>query len=204
MGILRMLLVVVVGTGVVGCSGTTVAPGGEAGAGAGGNGAAHVSAQAAFTIGVGPSAVQAGTSCPVFGESYELGSPGPSELIPGTSVADGDNGAMISCSVTGADAGPYRFSGSIHATTAQGEPVNLTFTDGSVGRTEQGSATVTVYASQLAGTLVSQMPCDVLAIQAQVKPGAVWARFSCSEVSRGPTADCAVSGYFVLENCEGS
>ncbi len=208
---MKILGVLAVGmaVGVAGCSGSTDAPAGNGGAGGAsgggsGGGVAQLPAQAAFKINLGKPALQIGTTCPVAGMSYELGAPGPSEVSPGTSIVGGMNGAVISCAVTGASGGPWKFSGSIHGNTSSNDPVTLTFSNGSVDITGNGQATVAVFTPQLAGTLTSTMPCQVAVINSQVKGGSVWAEFACGEVTSPPSSDCGINGYFVLENCEGS
>ena len=206
---MRILGVLVFGIalGVAGCSSSSDAPmaaGGAAGAAGSGGAAAHVPSQAAIKLNLGPPALQIGTSCPSGVTSYELGSPGPSETNPGTSIVDGAAGAVISCSVTGSGTGPFKFSASIHGTTATGDPITFVLSDGSVDLADMGSTTVSLFTPQLASTLTSGMPCQVAVVNEQVKGGSLWAEFACGEITSEPSADCAINGYFVLENCDGS
>ena len=195
---------------VAGCSGgSTDSPAGSGGAGGAsgaGGGTAKLPARAGFSITLTKPSIQIGTACPVDSQTYQLGAPqAPSLLDPGQTVVDGDAGAALSCSVSGpAPNGPYHFSGSVHATSLTGEPVTLVLTNGTLDITYNGTASVSVYTPQLAGTFSSSMACRVQAINSQAKAGSIWAQFACGEITNPPSGDCGVSGEFVLENCDGS
>jgi hypothetical protein len=196
------------------CAGTSDSKSGEAGAGGaagaasnpasgGSSGAdAALPAQGAFSVLVtAPSATVNGTACPVSGTKYGLGSPPPTALDPGQSIVSDHDGSVISCSVRGRP--PLTFGGSLHGTTSTGDPVTLVLTDGTLAGNE-GTANLSFFAPQLASQFTSSTPCRVSVVAGQVKPGSIWASFSCDVLSSPPSGLCSASGVFVLENCDGS
>jgi hypothetical protein len=164
-------------------------------------------AQGAITLSVTtPSQPVPAMMCPVPGKQYLVGSKGnaPTETDPGESLIDGD-GATVSCSVHGS--GPYTFSGSLHASTTEGDPITVTFTGGTVDADKKtGSVSVNLYTPQLAGNFDSgSTPCTVTVINGQVKNGSIWAQFSCPSVASPPSNLCGIgTSTFVFENCDGS
>jgi hypothetical protein len=135
----------------------------------------------------------------------------PSPTDPGQSVVDGDSGTNVSCSVHGK--GPFTFSGSIHATSADEakDPITVTFSNGAVNADKTtGTADVQVFTPQLAGTFSSgSTPCTVTVINSQIKGGSIWATFSCPSLTQPPSGVCSSgvapsTSTFVFENCDGS
>ena len=167
-------------------------------------------AQAAITLSiakpVGTAAVP-GKDCGVT-QTYQVGDPTPPNTIThGDSVIDGDKGASVACSVRGK--GPFTFSGSVHAAALDSNknPITVTFTDGQVGADMlNGTATVSVFTPQLAGTFNSEPgACKISVLHGQIKPGSIWATFSCPGISAPPALLCAISeSVIVFENCDGS
>jgi len=133
---------------------------------------------------------------------YQIGAPqAPSQTDPGASVVSGDGGSQISCTVKGQ--GPFSFSGSLHATTGQGDPISISFANGTIGADYTGTADVGVYSPELSGIFAS-VACTMTVENEQVKPGALWAAFQCPAITSPPSGLCAVQGVVVFENCEGS
>ena len=179
-------------------------------------------AQAAITLQVGgPS-----NTCPEPGNVYPVGrlindpsdptgkrkiAQAPSSTDPGQSVVDGESGTTVSCSVRGN--GPYTFSGSLHATSADEmkDPITVTFNNGVVNSDKAtGTVAVTVFTPQLDGQFTSgSTPCTLTVINQQVKGGSIWANFSCPSLTQAPSGVCS-SGVapsvstVVFENCDGS
>jgi hypothetical protein len=183
--------------------------GGSSGLSGGGGtaGAAALPGQGAISLQIGgPS-----STCPEPGQVYPVGKPAPSATDPGQSVVDGVGDTNISCSVRGT--GPYTFSGSLHATSSDGnrDPITVTFSNGVIDANRTtGTATVTVFTPQLSASFASgSTPCTVEVINQQVKGGSIWANFSCPSLTSPPSGACA-SGVapsvstFVFENCDGS
>ena len=154
-----------------------------------------------------PSSGVSGTSCPVPGRTYEIGNPAPTQSGPGESAIDGDKGASVKCSVKGN--GPFTFSGTLNARNNEDKtPVSITFVDGQVGA-DKNSGTVSVIVSTL--DLSSPFSsaagaCTVNVINQQIKPGSIWATFSCPSITTPPSGRCTIGGnsVFVFENCEGT
>jgi hypothetical protein len=190
-----------------GCSdsGASAGAGGASGTGFAGNGGAlPLPNQGSVTLTVARSLNPSnGQACPVPGQTYPAGQPAPTNLDPGGALVDGEDGAQVTCSVHGA--GPFTFSGSLQATTTDGasDPVHVAFTQGSIGADLTGTADVSVYTPQLAGNF-SGVSCQVQVIGSQIKAGSMWASFSCPSLVEPPSSQCAASGVFVFENCDGS
>jgi hypothetical protein len=135
----------------------------------------------------------------------------PSESDPGQSVVDGEGGTKISCSVRGK--GPFTFSGSLQATSADEakDLITITFSNGVVNEDKTtGTVSVQVFTTQLAGQFASgSTPCTVKVINQQIKGGSIWADFSCPSLTQPPSGACSSgvapsTSTFVFENCDGS
>ncbi|HEY5374580.1 MAG TPA: hypothetical protein VIK01_12910 [Polyangiaceae bacterium] len=130
----------------------------------------------------------------------------PSGTDPGESVVDGEGGAKISCSVRGK--GPFTFSGSLQATSADEakDLISITFSNGVVNDDKTtGTVSVQVFTTQLAGQFASgSTPCTVSVINQQIKGGSIWANFSCPSLTQPPSGVCSSASTFVFENCDGS
>jgi len=179
---------------------------GGAGSGSGGQ-AGSAPAQGNLTISVQPPSTGAAT-CPVLGKTYVLGNPkGPNSVQPGDRLIDGEQGAIIQCSVHGT--GPYTFFGTLSGVTSELEQLTLGITDGVVDAQKQtGTATMVVNTPSLAGSFASPVGgCTISVIAQNVRPGSLWATASCPTITDPSTGKvCAVGAMttFVLENCDGS
>lgn len=118
---------------------------------------------------------------------------------------NGEKGAKVSCTVKGGANG-FTFSGQI-LLGGRG----LQISNGTLGPTKTGTATITVSNSERLSPaqLISpaDVPCTVSAAQVggnnlQVAAGNIWATFDCPQVNLPPTSSCGADGVFVLENCE--
>lgn len=120
------------------------------------------------------------------------------ERAPGNMVTDASDGYGVRCTVRKGGGG-YQITGSVDGNfsaftiTAQVEegdgnytgPGNVAFVDPGSGNVESSTCTVTVTADQ------------------QVKPGAVWGNFSCTDsVHESGKASCNFSGSFVFDRCD--
>lgn len=154
-------------------------------------------------------------SCPVnAGKGYKVGATAkdgtvqaPTAISPGESVIDGEGGTTVSCSVRKQGDGTYAFSGSLQASSSEHDPITVTITNGSIGADlKMGTASVSVYTPQLAGTFASgATPCTFNVINNQVKGGAIWATFSCPTIAQPPAQSCKVDpSTIVFGNCSGS
>jgi hypothetical protein len=166
-------------------------------------------AQGAITLSVRlPTSTVNGT-CPDSGTTYYVGAPNaPTTGSPGNSLVDGDKGAHIGCSVK-ASGGGFAFSGSLAASTTQGAPfpITVTFSNGVVDASGNGTADIGVYTPKLSATYTSTAACTVkvLGSPLQVKGGSIWASFSCPSITYPPMNLCEVgSSVVVFENCDGS
>jgi len=216
-------LLVSAGTAIVGCSGHNVSADGTAGShadggtagsptgshangGAGGAAALRL-AQGNLTLSVQKSTA-ANSNCPTSGKTYVLGAPtGPSGVSAGDRLIDGENGSSIHCSVRGS--GPYTFDGTISGTSSENATAKVTITNGVISADgQQGTATISVFTPDLAGTFSSaEGGCAVSVVNQQIKHGSMWAMFSCPSVTlpaSGQACSLGAISAFVLENCDGS
>ena len=164
-------------------------------------------AQGAISLSVGkPTTAVSQMTCPDSGHSYTVysGSVEPSKNSPGESVINGDNGSSISCSVR-ASGGGFAFSGSFTGVTKDSNhyPITVSFSDGVVDANKvSGTASVSVLTPVLAATFGSTAPCKITVINSQVKPGSIYATFSCPTISSPPSGLCSVNAsVIVFENC---
>jgi hypothetical protein len=116
-------------------------------------------------------------------------------------VVDGENGASVSCSVSGSST--FTFSGEVRS-GAKG----IRFASGTLGADLKGTAVITIIDSTRLSTPLASpgATCVIDAAAAannrfQVKGGSIWASYSCPTVEAPPTDACAADGIFVLENC---
>ena len=176
-------------------------------------------AQGAATLGLYDAQDASSGSCPIIGgKSYQVGAKkkvgtvtmvqAPNTLTPGLSVIDGESGTSVSCSVKKTSAGTYAFSGSLHASTGENDPITVTIVNGTIAADQvMGSGEVSIFTPQLAGTFDSgATPCAFTVINKQVKGGSIWASFSCPSIAQPPSHACSVvnSSVIVFENCSGS
>jgi hypothetical protein len=83
----------------------------------------------------------------------------------------------------------------------------LEITNGQLTNNMQGTARVTVSNSMGLSSALTSTPPDCTVTVAvtdkgpQVKPGSLWASFSCPSVEHAPGEACGAKGVFVLENC---
>lgn len=188
--------------------------GGSPGDGTGGSGATAAAAGALLaegnlTLMVQPPTSTSAGNCPVPGRTYVIGNPkGPDRSSPGDRLTDGENGAKIKCSVTGS--GPFAVSATIQGTTQEtpADRVSLIIKDGVIDAdTQTGTASVSVFTPQLAGTF-SGGDCTLSVINQNIKAGSLWASVTCPAISdpSAPGQACSVGqlSTFVIENCDGS
>jgi predicted RNA-binding Zn-ribbon protein involved in translation (DUF1610 family) len=159
-----------------------------------------------------PSVTTNGLGCPDSGNTFYIARDTNSRASLtsyGESVIDGDKGAKISCSVRASGAG-FVFTGSFTGTTLDGDhpPVTITFDNGVIGDDKvNGTASITVREPNLGGTFSSDAPCPITVLGGAIKPGSMWAKFSCptlGDPSRAPTPVCAVGdSAIVFGNCDG-
>ena len=120
----------------------------------------------------------------------------PSELV----VVNRAEGADVQCTVRASGDG-YQVSLMISR-----QPYVLLQVTGNIGPTG-GTVTIGESAELGGGTTINDTKCNV-SIQPNVgtvKPGAIWARFTCDNATvRGDPsgAACKIEGAFIFENCE--
>ena len=161
-------------------------------------------AQGAFSLYITTPAA-AGGPCPVARTSSSIPLvDGPDGLRADNyqqNVIDGNEGAVVSCSVSGTST--FAFEGVLEQAGRSFELSN-----GVLSVDRRGSADITLVDSQLLPTaFLSSTPCTVDAVKSpfnnfQVKPGSMWARFDCAVVEAAPGAACAANGFVVFENCD--
>ncbi|HEY2405020.1 MAG TPA: hypothetical protein VGI10_03410 [Polyangiaceae bacterium] len=176
-------------------------------AGAGGVGTGGTSgigsrppAQGSLTLAIGlANPATPGYACPISGKSYALGDPPPTQTSAGIPLIDGQ-GVSVTCSVIGN--GSYAFNATLSG-QATGGAVQVAFSAPMVGTKGSSSATASVYTSDLADTLASDQasPCSVSVLADQIKPGVLWAGFSCPSLKSAPSTECAAQGLFVFQDC---
>jgi hypothetical protein len=149
-----------------------------------------------------PSPLPPGKACPTsagFTSELPAGN-GPTASNYPAHVVDGEDGAAVSCRVAGDST--FEISGKVQLAGRA-----LLIEDGVVSADEPGSASITVVDSERLATGLRGTTC-VLSVEAdapsnlQIKPGSVWASFSCPSVESAPSDYCQASGFFVLENCD--
>lgn len=159
--------------------------------------------QGAFIVQVGAvSPPVAGKACPTgTAFSYDvpavLGS-APTEALDRDTylhyVIDGDANASVKCKVQGAST--FTFEGSI---TQSGTGFGLT--EGTLAVDKKGVARITLSNSEHLSSSLSSPSASCTIEAVQIKPGAMWAGFSCPSVEQPPSDQCGAQGTFVLENC---
>lgn len=149
-----------------------------------------------------PSPLPAGKACPTgagFTSELPAGN-GPTASSYLEHVVDGEGGAAVSCRVAGDTT--FEISGRVQLAGRA-----LRIEDGIVSADEPGTASITIIDSERLTTALRGPSC-VLSLEAdapsslQIKPGSVWASFSCPSVESAPSDYCQASGFFVLENCD--
>ena len=142
-------------------------------------------------------------ACPTSPVTRTIGEPGPDSMGvagKGGPIFDGEKGVKANCTVAG---GP-QFN---VATSISGGGMSFNM-NGSVSSAGTGTATISLYNSDLAGQFSSAAGgCTVTPIQTgqgfQVKPGAMWAAFNCPMiVGQLATEICRLQGEVVIENCD--
>ncbi|MFZ5889846.1 MAG: hypothetical protein ACOY0T_02170 [Myxococcota bacterium] len=151
--------------------------------------------------------VSATGACGVVGAQPpdDVGNPPPdhSKGISGKRVYDGEGGVSASCSVKGA--GPWQISTRIASNNPR---VTFLIDNGVINTDGSGTGSISLSTQAIANSVSSPpgSPCTLTAIESgdgiTVKPGAVWATFSCPNLYAPPSQTCFVNGEFVLENCD--
>ena len=149
-----------------------------------------------------------GRACP-SGASFTYDVPSvlastPTEILTSSTylhwTVDGESDSKVSCTVKGSSS--FTFAGRI----ASGVET-LEISDGVLTNNMTGTARVSVAnGMKLSNALTSAAAdCTITVVNnskgVQVKPGSIWAQFSCPSVIHEPGDGCAASGTFVLENC---
>ncbi len=182
-------------------------------------------AQGAITLSIQKATITTGgATCPDPGTTYRFGAkqgspPNETILSPvgnnhGQSVVNGDQGSTISCSVRKDSAGNFAFSGSIQGTANSSEALTVSFTNGVITG-ETGTVGITIFTRKFSTSYSSPsaQPCTLQVVRGgtngaepQVKPGALWATFSCPSITAPPSGLCGVgaTSAIVFENCEGT
>jgi hypothetical protein len=163
-----------------------------------------------------PPAYKAGVRLRVFGTNAcaipqgvqkGIGDPAPDSGAltgKGSPIFDGEKGVDTSCRVS---------SGPNFTITAGASQSPISFNvSGQISSTGTGTGTIGLYVPEASGELTSPatMPCALTAVQTsvngvatpQIKPGAVWAKFTCGAVTQPPSWSCQAEGEFVFENCD--
>jgi hypothetical protein len=159
-----------------------------------------------------PPAYKAGVRLRVFGTGAcavpqgvqkGIGDPAPDSGATsgkGSPIFDGEKGVDTNCRVSN---GP---NFTINAAASQ-SPISFNVS-GQIASTGTGTGTIGLYVPEANGALTSPdaMPCTLTAVQTsagyQIKPGAVWAKFTCAAVTQPPAYACQAEGEFVFENCD--
>ncbi len=183
--------------------------GGLPGIGFGSNDPAPPPAQGAVTFSVSAvSPSPAGKMCPAGAALTSMipNTPNPTEVLSAMTylhhVIDGEDTAAVSCAVIGkVSTATFTFQGRI---SLGGRA--FTLTDGVVEAGKGTASIALVDAQAWSGALTSPSSCAIeVAAQTagnlQIKPGSMWAHFSCGSVEHAPSDACEAEGYFVLENC---
>jgi len=168
-------------------------------------------AQGAFITTIGaPSPAPAGKSCPTsVSFTYDVPSllnTKPLEVLDKDTylhkTIDGEGNASVSCRVAGSSS--FTFSGRI---VLGGKALSIS--NGTLGPDKKGTAQITVTNStSLSQSMASPSSNCVVNAAAdasnrfQVKPGSMWADFTCPSVEATPNEYCTAKGVFVLENCD--
>jgi hypothetical protein len=183
--------------------------GGDSGVGAtGGSGPTPPPAEGGVYIRIYPaSSVPAGAACTrttghaatIPADTFPTAAGiGPStQDSPGNPAIDGQNGAVVTCGVSGGD--PYQVNGQMSL-----QSVSFAISGGSVPTQGNGTANIATFEPVgLSMQNPADAPCTVTAMQIQA--GAVWATFRCARYEDPATpmqSACAAEGLFLLQNCD--
>ncbi|EYF01829.1 hypothetical protein [Chondromyces apiculatus] len=145
--------------------------------------------------------------CPIRSHRAQVGSPTATD--PGTKLVDGEEGAEIECSVTGA--GPFKVS----ASAVQGANIlrlNIPSISPSASQAAPASGSVNFRSAELTSGSVSSdstVPCtfwfpDGRSEDQRVTGGKIWVAFECSRMLTPPMNNpCKISeSYALFENCD--
>ena len=165
-------------------------------------------AQGAFIVTLSNVSPSNGKSCPA-GTAFTYDVPSvlaskPTETLSSSTylhwTVDGESNSKVSCSVKGSSS--FSFSGRISSGVQ-----TLEISDGVLTNNMSGTARFTVAnGMKISNPLTSPAAdCTVTVVNnskgLQVKPGSLWATFTCSGVEHQPGEACQAKGTFVLENC---
>jgi|SRR5688572_14160549 hypothetical protein len=163
----------------------------------------EVSPPPAFKAGVRMRVFGSGACAVPQGVEAGIGEPPPDSAAvtgKGATLFDGEKGVNTTCRVS---SGP---DFTVVATASQ-SPISFRV-DGQISATGAGTGSIGLYIPEANGELSSRaaMPCALTAVQTsagyQIKPGAVWAKFTCGQVTQPPAFACQAEGEFVFENCD--
>jgi hypothetical protein len=220
-GSLRSLvLIALVAAAAAGCSGKTTddpAPAGSGGAagngGTAGGGGTVVppASQGAASISFGTADPPTTALCPVPHRTTApilmAGNATTTNTSKGTEAIDGQNGSLVSCTVTPA-AGGYAVYAQIHADNginfADIAISDLTIAEGQSDAA--GTLSVIDDTTQYAYASPFATPCifSVVGSSLGIGPGKIWGSVTCATLIDPASASgdqCKATGYFIFENC---
>ncbi len=180
--------------------------GGAFGSGSGGGGAGGSThrrvAQGAVQLFAGPVAngelAEGELPCPFPQQTLRIG---VVDAVARTSIADGEDGVSVGCTVRASGAG-FTIAGNI----AQGTGAFGVTGYVETGKETEGEASLTLDPNLLGGNTkctLSMQP-TIEGSQLAVAPGRIWARFTCRRlevIGVAPTRVCKAEGFVVFENC---
>lgn len=169
--------------------------------GIGCSGPAETSAGAGLNLSISATTASCGAGA---AQLDDVGNPPPDHTkgTPGKVVFDGENGMKASCSVKGT--GPWTITGSMNSNSPR---VGFIVNSATINADGTGTGDITLSTAALDSVLNTPpgKPCKIEAVKngdtPQVRPGAVWATFSCPDLFAPPSSTCFASGEFVFDHC---
>ncbi len=136
--------------------------------------------------------------CQIAQQTFKIGSV---DALNRASIADGNEGVAVGCTVRASGAG-FNISG--NASKASGSFGVSGYVE--TGKTTEGEGTLSIDANLFGGNTKCTLAVDrtIEGSQLAIGPGRVWARISCPRlelVGISPTQVCKAEGYIVFENC---
>lgn len=126
------------------------------------------------------------------------------EMPPRNPVFSGETGTTVSCRVSASGA----FFGNVSARS----PRPLSFSVQGKVDPEEGIGTATISLNAGLASSVSQpfrdtdAPCNLEVLRTttglQFEEGAIWTRFSCSNLQAPPSTRCTATGQFTFQRCD--
>jgi len=153
---------------------------------------------AALSVNMGETA-----SCPLHGDPPSLGKPAPDSVhnVAAGVIYDGEASLSAQCSVTSNGSG-FAISGGM---SSKNPLFTFNVSNTTVDATGKGLGDISISGPSIGVTVSSTTKCTIQIVQTgstlKVQPGAVWARYVCSDLADGPSPICQADGEFVFENC---